>query len=216
MDFLAQLDYRKSLAGEYIASFAYPWQALAGLKHYLQTRGAELDEKYTAVAEGVWVHERACIAPSALIMPPCVICAGAQVRHGAFLRGGVLVGEGCVVGNSVELKNCVLFDGAQAPHFNYVGDSILGYRAHMGAGAITSNVRLDKQNISVRGETELQTGLRKFGAIVGDRAEVGCNAVLNPGTIIGRRSVVMPLASVRGVVEEGCKVDRKGVIKRME
>ena len=214
MDFLAQLDYRKSLAGEYIASFAYPWQALAGLKHYLQTRGAELDEKYTAVAEGVWVHESACIAPSALIMPPCVICAGAQVRHGAFLRGGVLVGEGCVVGNSVELKNCVLFDGAQAPHFNYVGDRILGYRAHMGAGAITSNVRLDKRGVAVRGEAVWQTGLKKFGALIGDGAEIGCNAVLNPGCVIGKGTLVLPLASVRGVVEEGRVVKRDGSVVR--
>ena len=216
MDFHAQFDYGRSLAGGYIASFAFPWQALTGLNGFLYALGATLNREYVAVKEGVWVHESAVVAPSALLLPPCVICAGAQVRHGAFLRGGVSVGRNCVAGNSVELKNCVLFDGAQVPHFNYVGDSILGYRAHLGAGAITSNVRLDKQNISVRGETELQTGLRKFGAIVGDRAEVGCNAVLNPGTIIGRRSVVMPLASVRGVVEEGCKVDRKGVVKRME
>lgn len=213
MDFHAQLDYGKSLAGEYIASFAFPWQALAGLKEFLYALGETLGKEYVAVKEGVWVHESAQVAPSALLLPPCILCADAQVRHGAFLRGSVLVGKDCVAGNSVELKNCVLFDGAQIPHFNYVGDSIIGYRAHMGAGAITSNVRLDKKNICVRGETPLPTGLKKFGAVLGDGAEIGCNAVLNPGCVIGRNTLVLPLTSVRGAVEEGCVV-KGGVVEK--
>ncbi len=212
MDFHAQFDYGRSLAGEYIASFAFPWQALTGLNGFLYALGATLNREYVAVKEGVWVHESAVVAPSALLLPPCVICAGAQVRHGAFLRGGVSVGRNCVAGNSVELKNCVLFDGAQVPHFNYVGDSILGYRAHLGAGAITSNVRLDKRGVAVRGEAVWQTGLKKFGALIGDGAEIGCNAVLNPGCVIGKGALVLPLASVRGVVEEGRVVKRDGAV----
>lgn len=205
MNFSELLDYKHSRAGAYIQSFAYPWQALSGLNEYLLSCMGALEEGFIQLKRGVWMHESAFIAPTALLTAPCVIGKNTEVRQGAYVRGGVLVGDGCVIGNSVELKNCIVFDGAQIPHFNYVGDSIIGYRAHLGAGAITSNVRLDKKNITACG---LDTGLRKFGAVVGDLAEIGCNAVLNPGTVLGRRAVVYPLVSVRGIVEENAVVKR--------
>lgn len=203
MNYSALFDCKHSRAGEYIGSFAYPWQALVGLKDYLISVMGTLEDGFIQLEKGIWVHESACIAPSARFAAPCIIGKNTEIRQGAFIRGGVLIGDGCVIGNSVELKNCIVFDGAQIPHFNYVGDSIIGYRAHLGAGAITSNVRLDKKIIAVKGEEKIDTGMRKFGAVVGDFAEVGCNAVLNPGTVLGRRAVVYPLTSVRGVVEEG-------------
>lgn len=212
MDYHAQLDYAHTLAGNYLASFAYPWQALAGLKEFLYALGGTLGGEYRLEKPGVWVHESACVSPTASIAAPCILGAGTQVRQGAFLRGGVLVGENCVVGNSTELKNCILFDGVQVPHFNYVGDSILGYCSHLGAGAITSNVRLDKRNVAVRAEEIIQTGLRKFGAVLGDRAQVGCNSVLDPGTVLGKNTFVSPLALVHGVVGEGSFVKRDGSV----
>lgn len=212
MDYHAQLDYAHTLAGNYLASFAYPWQTLAGLKEFLYALGGTLGGEYRLEKPGVWVHENACVSPTASIAAPCILGAGTQVRQGAFLRGGVLAGENCVVGNSTELKNCILFDGVQVPHFNYVGDSILGYCSHLGAGAITSNVRLDKRNVAVRAEEIIQTGLRKFGAVLGDRAQVGCNSVLDPGTVLGKNTFVSPLALVRGVVGEGSFVKRDGSV----
>ncbi len=159
------------------------------------------EDEFDHPKEDVWIAKDAVVYPTAWINGPCIIDHGAEVRHCAFIRGSALIGRDCVVGNSVELKNVILFDNVQTPHYNYVGDSILGYRAHMGAGSITSNVKSDRSNTVVRvGETTIETGLRKFGAMIGDQAEIGCNTVLNPGTIVGRASTVYPVSSVRGTV----------------
>ena len=158
-------------------------------------------EDYTEVSPTVWVHKTAAVAPTAFLGAPCIIGAGTEVRHCAFIRGSALVGEGCVVGNSVELKNAILFDNVQVPHFNYVGDSILGYKSHMGAGSVTSNVKSDKTLVVVKnGEEQVPTGLKKFGAMLGDHAEIGCGSVLNPGTVVGKNARVYPLSMVRGFV----------------
>ena len=198
----ALLDLSHTLAGSYLAQFQYPWEALDGIKDLILTLGPSLDPaEYEERSPGVWVHKTASIAPTAFLGAPCIIGPSTEVRHCAFIRGSALVGAGCVVGNSVELKNVILFDGVQTPHYNYVGDSILGFKSHMGAGSITSNVKSDKTLVVVRtGEERLETGRKKFGAILGDHVEVGCNSVLNPGTIIGRASRVYPLSSVRGAV----------------
>ena len=189
-----------SLAGEYLREFEYPWQALAGIKSYIQTLGPKL-KGYREVSPQVWVHETAVIAPTAFLGAPCIIGPGTEVRHCAFIRGSALVGADCVVGNSVELKNVILFDNVQTPHYNYVGDSILGYKSHMGAGSITSNVKSDKSDVVVKsGKEKIETELRKMGAMLGDHVEVGCNSVLNPGTVIGPNSNVYPVSCVRGVI----------------
>lgn len=194
-------DLSRTLAGDYLARFIYPWQALDGIKDLILALGPALGEDYEERAPQVWVHKTAEIASTAYLGAPCIIGPHTEVRHCAFIRGSALVGAGCVVGNSVELKNVILFDGVQTPHYNYVGDSILGFKSHMGAGSITSNVKSDKTLVVVRnGEERLETGRKKFGAILGDHVEVGCNSVLNPGTIIGRSSRVYPLSSVRGAV----------------
>lgn len=193
------LDRSHTLAGEYLRSFLYPWQALAGIKQFILKLGPALPSEFAEVGPNVWVHRDAKIAPTAYIGAPAIIGAGTEVRHCAFIRGSALVGGGCVIGNSVELKNVILFDGVQTPHYNYVGDSILGYKAHMGAGSITSNVKADKSPVTVKlGNKNIDTGLKKFGAILGDFTEIGCNCVLNPGTVIGKRTSVYPLTSVRG------------------
>ena len=197
-------DLTHTLAGDYLAGFEYPWQALKGIKDLILELGAKLGEEYNEVAPTVWVHKTATVAPTAYLGAPCIIGAGTEVRHCAFIRGSALVGEKCVVGNSVELKNVILFDKVQTPHYNYVGDSILGYRSHMGAGSVTSNVKSDKSLVTVRmGEEAIPTGLKKMGAMLGDDVEIGCNSVLNPGTIVGRNSNVYPLSSVRGTVPAG-------------
>ena len=197
-------DLTHTLAGEYLAGYEYPWQALKGIKDLILALGPKLGDEYTEVAPTVWVHKTAVVFPSAYLGAPCIIGPNTEVRHCAFIRGSALVGEGCVVGNSVELKNVILFDGVQVPHYNYVGDSILGHKAHMGAGSVTSNVKSDKTLVVVKngGET-CETGLKKFGAMVGDFVEVGCNSVLNPGTVIGRHSNVYPTSCVRGMIPEG-------------
>ena len=197
-------DLTHTQAKAYLQGFACPWEALAGLTAFIERLGETLDKKeYTEISPTVWVHNSAELAPTAYLGAPCVIGAGTQVRHCAFIRGSALIGKNCVVGNSVELKNVVLFNGVQVPHFNYVGDSILGFNAHMGAGSVTSNVKSDKTPVAVKcGEERIQTGLKKLGAMLGDHVEIGCNSVLNPGTIIGRNTSVYPLSSVRGVVEE--------------
>ncbi len=195
-------DLEHTLAKDYLSRFTYPWEALAGIKQLIAEIGSHLDpQAYTEVSPQVWVHRTAVIAPTAYLGAPCIIGAGTEVRHCAFIRGAALVGENCVVGNSVELKNVILFDGVQTPHYNYVGDSILGYKSHMGAGSITSNVKSDKTLVVVHGQGEdAATGLKKMGAMLGDYVEVGCNSVLNPGTVIGRNSNIYPLSCVRGVV----------------
>lgn len=208
------LDLAHTLAGEYLAQFEYPWQALDGIKELILAIGPTLPkDKYEECGPGVWVHRSATVAPTAYLGAPCIIGAETEVRHCAFIRGSALVGDHCVVGNSVELKNVILFDNVQTPHYNYVGDSILGYKSHMGAGSITSNVKSDKSLVVVKdGREELPTGRKKFGAILGDYVEVGCNSVLNPGTVIGRRSNVYPTSCVRGVIPADSIYKTGGII----
>ena len=195
-------DLSHTAAGNYLAGFTYPWQALEGLKDFILALGPTLPkEEYDQREPNVWVHKTAKVFPSAYLGAPCIIGAGTEVRHCAFIRGSALVGENCVVGNSVELKNVILFDNVQVPHYNYVGDSILGYKSHMGAGSLTSNVKSDKTLVVVKAPDEqIPTGLKKFGAMLGDFVEVGCNSVLNPGTVIGPHSNIYPTSCVRGVV----------------
>lgn len=205
-------DLSHTVAGEYLKGFNAPWEALAGIGALIESLGEKLGNEYVQVSPKVWVHKSAKVAPTAYIGAPAIIGAGTEVRHCAFIRGKALVGENCVVGNSAELKNVILFDGVQVPHYNYVGDSILGYKAHMGAGSITSNVKSDKTPVCVRGEEVYNTGLKKVGAFLGDFAEIGCNSVLNPGTVIGRNSNVYPLSCVRGVVPADSIYKREGNI----
>ena len=196
-------DFTHSLAGSYLSGFPYPWQALEGIRDLILTLGSALGEEYVERVPQVWVHRTAVVAPTAYLGAPCIIGAGTEVRHCAFIRESALVGENCVVGNSVELKNVILFDGVQVPHFNYVGDSILGYKAHMGAGSVTSNIKSDETPVVIRtGDIHIPTDMIKVGAMLGDRVEVGCNSVLNPGTIVCRNSNIYPLSCVRGVVPE--------------
>ena len=210
-------DLSRTLAGDYLARFAYPWQALDGIKDLILALGPALGDGYEERAPQVWVHETAKVAPTACLGAPCIIGPGTEVRHCAFLRGSALVGADCVVGNSVELKNVILFDRVQVPHYNYVGDSILGCGSHMGAGSITSNVKSDKTPVTVKNEGEIiETGRKKFGAILGDLVEVGCNSVLNPGTVIGPRSNVYPVSCVRGVVPPDSIYKTGGVIVKKE
>ena len=206
-------DLDHTLAKDYLSQFTYPWEALAGIKEMIIGLGKTLDPEYTEVSENVWVHKTATVFPSAYLGAPCIIGPNTEVRHCAFIRGSALVGADCVVGNSVELKNVILFDHVQTPHYNYVGDSILGYYSHMGAGSITSNVKSDKKLVVVHNGTEqIETGIKKFGAMLGDHVEVGCNSVCNPGTVIGRWSNVYPTSCVRGVVPENAIFKNNGVI----
>ena len=193
-----------TLAADYLEGFTWPWEALSGLGGEIKRLIGLLPQgEYEAYSDDVLIHRTARISPLATITGPCIIGPETEVRPGAFIRGKALVGAGCVVGNSVELKNCILFDSVQVPHYNYVGDSILGYHAHMGAGAVTSNIKADQKNVVVHDGTEAyNTGLRKMGAMLGDGADIGCNTVLNPGTIIGRYARVYPLSCVRGTVPE--------------
>ena len=199
-------DLSHTLAAELLERTTYPWEALKGIHQLILDLGEQLPpEEYDRVKEDVWIAKDAIIFPNNYISGPCIIGHETEVRPGAFIRGNALVGNHCVVGNSTELKNVILFDNVQVPHYNYVGDSILGYRAHMGAGSITSNVKSDKQLVVVRsGEERIETGLKKMGAMLGDRVEVGCNSVLNPGTIIGRDSNVYPTSCVRGTLPPKC------------
>ena len=211
------LDLSHTMAAEYLAQFEYPWEALAGIKDLILELGETLPVgEYEQTAPQVWVHRTAKVAPTAYLGAPCIIGPETEVRHCAFVRGSALVGANCVVGNSVELKNVILFDNVQTPHYNYVGDSILGYKSHMGAGSITSNVKSDKTLVVVRdGETRIETGRKKFGTILGDFVEVGCNSVLNPGTVLGRGVSVYPTSSVRGAIPAGCIYKREGeIVKR--
>lgn len=197
-------DLNETIASDYLKGFEYPWEALAGISDFITTLGRTLDSsEYDEVKENVWVHKSARVYDSAFLNGPLIICKDAEVRHCAFVRGSAIIGEGAVVGNSTELKNVILFNKVQVPHYNYVGDSILGFKAHMGAGSITSNVKSDKMNVVIKGDGILiPTNRKKVGAMLGDNVEVGCNSVLNPGTILGRGASVYPCSCVRGVIKE--------------
>lgn len=198
------LDLTHTIAAPLFEGRTYPWEVLPDISAFILKLGASLPEdEFSNPQEGVWIANDAKVFPTAYIGAPCIIDHGSEVRHCAFIRGSAIVGKNCVVGNSVELKNVILFDNVQTPHYNYVGDSILGYKAHMGAGSITSNVKSDRSLVIVKGRGErMETGRKKFGAVLGDNVEVGCNSVLNPGTVIGRSTNIYPLSSVRGVVPE--------------
>ena len=207
-------DLNQTIAGKLFEAAEYPWQVLPLIGDFIKKLGASLDKsEYDEVAENVWIAKSAKVAPTAYINGPCIIGKDAEIRHCAFIRGNAIVGEGAVVGNSTELKNVVLFNKVQVPHYNYVGDSVLGYRAHMGAGSITSNVKSDKALVKVRCDGEgIETGLKKFGAMIGVNVEVGCGSVLNPGTVVGRESNIYPLSSVRGYVEAGSIYKKQGEV----
>lgn len=198
-------DLNKTTAAKYLAGFEFPWEALGGIKEFILETGRSLPEsEYDTPCEGVWIHKAAKVAPTAFIGAPCIIEEGAEIRHCAYIRGSALIGKNAVVGNSVEVKNAILFEKATVPHFNYVGDSILGWCAHLGAGAVTSNVKSDKTLVKLRcaDGSVIETGLKKFGAMVGDCCEIGCNAVLNPGSVLGKNCIVYPTSSFRGVLAE--------------
>lgn len=210
----ALFDIGHTRAAELLSRYEYPWQAVPHIADEIHALGAALStDEFFQPSPGIWIHRSARIALSAYIGVPAIIDADAEVRHCAYIRGAAIIGRGCVVGNSTELKNCILMDGAQAPHFNYVGDSILGRRAHMGASAVTSNVKGDKSPVTVRiGEVQLDTGFKKLGALLGDGAEIGCGSVLNPGTVIGRHAQVYPCSCVRGYVEARSIYKRAGEV----
>ncbi len=214
----ALYDLDHTAAAPLLGSVTYPWEALASLGEFIRALGATLPaDGYEQIAESVWVHRTATVAASAYLGAGVIIGAETEVRHGAFIRGDALVGAGAVVGNSTELKNVILFDAVQVPHYNYVGDSVLGYGAHLGAGAVTSNVKSDKTPVTVRvGDTALATGRKKCGAMLGDGVEVGCHAVLNPGTVVGRGSRVYPLTSVRGYVPAGSIHKQNGAVVEIQ
>lgn len=210
-------DLSHTLAADYLRQFQYPWEALKGIRDLILQLGSSLPEdQYQQIRPQVWVHNTAKIAPTADLGNPCIIGPETEVRHCAFIRGSALVGSGCVVGNSVELKNVILFDRVQVPHYNYVGDSILGYKAHMGAGSVTSNVKSDKTPVVIHGTPAIPTGIKKVGAMLADHVEVGCNSVLNPGTIIGRNSQIYPLSCVRGIVPANSIYKTGGIIVEKE
>ena len=195
-------DLNETIAASLFEQKEYPWEVLSEISNYIMKLGTTLDtEKYEKRGENIWIAKNAKVAPTALLNGPLIIDEEAEIRHCAYIRGNAIIGKGAVVGNSTELKNVIIFNSVQVPHYNYVGDSILGYKSHMGAGSITSNVKSDKTLVSVRdGNDEIRTGLKKFGAMLGDFVEVGCNSVLNPGTVIGRGTNIYPLSMVRGVV----------------
>lgn len=197
-------DLEHTMAAEYLEYFKYPWEALAGLADFVRQLGSTLPEaEYDQRGREVWVHKSATVVPSAVLIGPVIVGSGSFIGHSAFVRNGVLIGANCTVGTSVEIKNSIVFDNVDLAHFNYVGDSILGYGSHLGGGAITSNLRLDEKNVIVRGSVSVDTGLTKVGAMLGDHVQIGCNVVLNPGTVIGRNAVVYPLVSVKGTVAPG-------------
>lgn len=210
-------DYSKTIAKDLFESAEYPWELLPKISEYIMQLGPTLPkDTFEQIGENIWVAKSAKIAPSASLNGPLIIDEEAEIRHCAFIRGNAIVGKGAVVGNSTELKNCILFDCVQAPHYNYVGDSIYGYKAHTGAGVIASNLKADKSLVTVnfRGE-KVETGVKKFGAMIGDFGDIGCNTVMNPGTVIGRRTSVYPLSFVRGYVEEDSIYKKQGeVVKR--
>ncbi|MBS5142028.1 MAG: UDP-N-acetylglucosamine pyrophosphorylase [Ruminococcus sp.] len=211
-------DLKETIAEEIFQGKTYPWEVLPLIGTFIEKLGKTLSsEEYDQIGENIWVAKSASIAPTVAINGPCIIGKNAEIRQCAFIRGNAIVGEGAVVGNSTELKNVILFNKVQVPHYNYVGDSVLGYKAHMGAGSITSNVKSDKKLVVIHGEDfELETGMKKFGAMLGDGVEVGCNSVLNPGTVVGRNSNIYPLSSVRGVVPaDSIYKSRQEIVKKI-
>lgn len=214
----ALLDIKHTAARKLFLSHTYPWEVLSEIRHCIAKLIDELPyARYCQVSNDVMIARSARLAENVTVVGPAIIGEECELRSGAFIRGGVLIGDGVTVGNSCEIKNSIIFDGAQIPHFNYVGDSIIGYRAHLGAGVITSNLKSDKSLVCVKGaDFELPTGLKKLGAIIGDRAEIGCNTVLNPGSVIGRDSIVYPLSSVRGVIPPRSILKTGGVIVKRE
>ena len=210
-------DLSHTMAADYLTQYEYPWQALEGINGLISSLGAQLGDDYTEIFPKVWVHKTAIVAPTAYLGAPCIIGARTEVRHCAFIRESALVGADCVVGNSVELKNVILFDAVQVPHFNYVGDSILGYKSHLGAGSVTSNFKSDGSLITIRnGDEKIVTGMQKIGALVGDFVEVGCNSVLNPGTVVGRNTTIYPTSCVRGVLPANRIWKTGGILVRKE
>lgn len=218
LEIQSMLDLDKTIAKDLFEDLVYPWEALPKIKEFILKLGETLDEnEYIKQGEDVWIAKDATVYPSAYIQGPAIIGKKAEIRHCAFIRGSVIVGEGAVVGNSTELKNVILFDGVQVPHYNYVGDSILGYKAHMGAGAITSNVKSDKTLTVVHTDKgNIETGLKKFGAILADYVEVGCGSVLNPASVVGRNTNIYPLSMVRGVISANSIYKKQGeVVKKL-
>ena len=208
------LDTDKPIAKDLFSGVTYPFEVLPKIKDFILELQAKLDKsEFDEIAEGVFAHKPAKIAPSASITAPCVIDAGAEIRHCAFIRGNAIIGKNSVVGNSTELKNVVIFDNVQVPHYNYVGDSVLGYKSHMGAGSITSNVKSDKTLVSVKvGDDVIDSGFKKFGAILGDNVEVGCGTVLNPGSVVGRNTNISPISMVRGYVTANSIYKKQGEV----
>lgn len=204
----------ETIAKPLLEKYTYPWEVLEHISNFIVELGNTLPEsEFKKVKENVWIHKTANVYESAYINGPAIICANAEVRHCAFIRGNAIVGEGATVGNSTELKNVILFNKVEAPHYNYVGDSILGYKAHMGAGSITSNIKSDRKNIVIKYDDEqIETGIRKIGAMLGDNVEVGCSTVLNPGSIVGKNTNIYPLSSVRGVIKENSIYKNKNEI----
>ena len=204
----------ETIAKTLLENVTYPWEALPKINDFILEIGSKLDtNKYDKIGEDIWIAKTATVAPTAYIHGPVIIGEGAEIRHCAFIRGKAIVGNGAVVGNSTELKNVILFNKVQVPHYNYVGDSILGYKSHMGAGAITSNVKSDKKLVVVKnGKEKIETGIKKFGAMLGDEVEIGCGSILNPGTVIGRNSNIYPLSSVRGVIPKNSIYKNKNEI----
>ena len=207
-------DLEQTIAKDLFEGHIYPWEILPLIRDFIIELGNSLPkDKYEQIAENIWVSKSAKIAPTACLNGPLIVDEEAEIRHCAFIRGNAIVGKGAVVGNSTELKNVILFNKVQVPHYNYVGDSVLGYKAHMGAGAVTSNVKSDKTLVVVKGiDKNMETGLKKVGAMLGDHVEVGCNSVLNPGTVIGRNSNIYPTSCVRGIIPENCIHKNTGVI----
>ena len=206
-------DLTHTLAQDYLSEFTYPWEALRGIPNMIREIGKKLPQEYKEISPNIWIHEDAVIAKTAHIGAPCIIGAKTEVRHCAFIRGSALIGDGCVIGNSVEIKNAIIFDSVQVPHFNYVGDSILGYRSHLGAGAVTSNVKADKTLVVIHAENgDIRTEQKKVGSMVGDFVEVGCNSVLNPGSVIGRNTTVYPLSFIRGVIPANSICKTGGIV----
>lgn len=203
-----------SIAIDLINKYEYPYEVLPNIKDYIIKLGNTLDDSYEKLGKNIWISKNAIISKSAFINGPCIIDHGAEIRHNAYVRGNAIIGKNSVLGNSCEIKNSILFDEVQIPHFSYVGDSIIGYKSHLGAGAITSNLKSDKSIVIIKGSHPLNTNLKKVGAFLGDNVEIGCNSVLNPGTIIGVNSIIYPLSNIRGVIESNVIVKHNEIVKK--